>query len=102
LSELPEEMKQYFVELAKKRKARGIVLRKWGIMIDSAALESVETLWESWVRALGKRAAEDNLVEAMVNQHELIHARLQYKVAHRGRESEGQGGNEGGTQGRTD
>ena len=96
MSDLPEEVKKYFVELAAKRKARGIVLRKWGIMIDSAALESVETLWDSWVRALGKRAAEDNLIEAFVNQHELIRARLQYKVQHGDRESQGRGGNEGG------
>jgi hypothetical protein len=96
LSDLPDEVKKYFVELAAKRKARGIVLRKWSIMMDSAALESVDTLWESWVRALGKRAAEDNLLEAMVNQHDLIRARLQYKVNNRDRESEGRGGNKGG------
>jgi hypothetical protein len=83
--ELSDAEKDLFKRLAADRRARGIRLGKWSVMMDTAAIETVDTLWESWVRALGKQKAVDNLVEAMGNQHELIRSRIQYEIEEKNR-----------------
>lgn len=80
MSELSDQEKDLFKRLAADRRARGIKLGKWSVMMDTAAIETIDTLWESWVRALGKQKAVDNLVEAMGNQHELIRSRIQFEI----------------------
>ena len=77
--QLSEEQKQLFKDMAARRKAKGIQLGRWSIMVEKSALETIHEFWESWVRVFGKEKAVDNLIEAMMNQHELIRQRLIYE-----------------------
>lgn len=79
--ELSEEQKQVFKDAAARRKAAGIRLGRFTIMMDKAAIESVNEYWDSWIRTLGKERATDYFVVVMRNGHEKLRAALMEREA---------------------
>jgi len=78
-----EEEKQYWKAAAERRKETALRLGRWQIRIDPAAIVACHEIWTSWCAAFGKEQATDYLVEALVEEHHLLLARLEYKQGHR-------------------
>lgn len=76
MSELSDEQKKVFKDAAERRKAAGIKLGRWCVMLDKAAIESINEYWDTWVRTLGKERATDYFVVIMRNGHEKLRAAL--------------------------
>lgn len=70
MSELTTNSKEFFRELARRRRALGIVERCWTIRVDTAALQSIEEYWASFKKALGKERAVDYLIYLMTLGYE--------------------------------
>lgn len=62
-----------FKNAAARRKASGIKLKRWQILLDSNQIESINVFWDSWVRALGKQKAGDYLIVVMRKADETLH-----------------------------
>lgn len=77
--ELTKEQKELYRAMSDRRKAKGIDNGVLELRIDKPAIEGFCELWDSWCAVLGKEVATDNLIEAMLEQHERIRARLLYK-----------------------
>lgn len=79
MQELTKEQKEIYRQNSERRKARGLVDGFLKLKLEVSAIDGFSELWDSWVAVLGKEAATDNLIEAMLEQHERIRARLLYK-----------------------
>lgn len=79
MPEIPDELKASYAAQAARRKANNIARGELRLKIEVRAIAAFEELWDSWIRVLGKESATDNLIEAMIRQHEIIRARLGYK-----------------------
>ncbi len=65
MSELTTNSKEFFRELARRKRALGIEEREWSIRVDTAALQSIQEYWSSFKKALGKERAVDYLIYLM-------------------------------------
>lgn len=72
MADLTDAQKQVFKDAAARRKAAGIKLKRWCVMLDSNQIESVNVFWDSWVRALGKQKAGDYLLVVMRKADETL------------------------------
>jgi nicotinamide mononucleotide adenylyltransferase len=79
MSQIPDDLKAAYSAQAAARKAKAIKRGALTIHLEEKALEAFLELWDSWVGALGKEVATDNLIEGMIRQHEVIRARLTYQ-----------------------
>ena len=79
--ELTDAQKQLFKDMTARRKAAGIRLGRWCIMVNKDQLESIEEFWGSWVGALGKQRAGDYLVVVMRDAHEKLRIAIQEREA---------------------
>lgn len=75
--ELTDEEKTTFKRAAERRKAAGIRLGRFCIMLNKDQIESINEFWDSWIRALGKDRAGDYLVVVMRDAHEKLRAVIQ-------------------------
>jgi hypothetical protein len=77
---ISDDLKAIYSAQAASRKARAIERGALTLHLEKKALEAFLELWDSWVAVLGKEGATDNLIEGMIEQHERIRARLEYKL----------------------
>jgi hypothetical protein len=87
MSDLTDEIReQVFKEARERTRANAMKRGEIRLRMISEHIDSFYELWYSWVRVFGPREAADNLMEAMVRQHEVIRARLQYKAGEKKRD----------------
>lgn len=72
MSVIKQELKEIFRAAAARRKANGIRLRKWSIMIEENVENSIEELWEEWVLLLGSDKAALFLQDCMMRYTEIL------------------------------
>lgn len=72
MSELTEEQKQIFKAAAERRKANGIKLRQFRVLVESNAAASLSDFWNGWVETLGKEHATDYLLLSMRKADEAL------------------------------
>ena len=65
MAELSDADKEVFKRATAARKANGIRLRRWSVMLDEKDLEVIDELWDDWVSRWGKRHAANHLLRAM-------------------------------------
>jgi hypothetical protein len=71
-TELTDEQKAVFKAATERRKAAGIRLGRWCVMLNKDQLVSINEFWDSWVKALGKEKAGDYLIVVMRKGHEAL------------------------------
>ena len=54
-----------FKEIARRKRALGIVERRWSVRFDTAALQSMDEYWHTFCATLGKERATDYLIVLM-------------------------------------
>jgi hypothetical protein len=80
VKEWPSELKEIFRQQAVVRRDRQIKRGILQISMEEMAIYAFNELWSSWVSVLGKEGATDCLIEAMIEEHELIRARILYQT----------------------
>jgi hypothetical protein len=70
--QLTEEQKQVFKDATARRKANGIRLGRFCVMLNKDQIVSINEYWDSWTRLLGKERAGDYLIVAMTRAHEAL------------------------------
>src|SRR5271166_2575485 len=98
-SETSAETKQFFRELAARRKRLGIVQERWHVLFDTAALQSMNEYFHSFKVALGKERAVDYLIWLMMLGYEALEAVRKVKSDRKQKRSSS---NKGRTQGKRD
>jgi hypothetical protein len=63
--ELSDQDKDVFRRAAERRKAAGVILKRFAIMADASQVEAINEIWESFVLRWGKEKAVDVLLRAM-------------------------------------
>ena len=76
-SNVSDEMKRMWQEAAAKRRANGIRLGRWAIMVNRDQLISIDEFYQSWVKVLGKEKAADYLIVVMRYGHEKLRIALE-------------------------
>ena len=72
-NELSAEEKATFLAATNRRKAAGIRLRRWAVMLDADQIVSINSYWSDMVETLGKQKAGDYLVVVLREAHETLH-----------------------------
>lgn len=62
---MSQESTELFKEIARRKRSLGIVERRWSVRFDTAALQSMDEYWGTFVQVLGKEQATDYLIILM-------------------------------------
>jgi hypothetical protein len=62
MAELSESEKATFKAAGERRRARGVVLRKFSIMAEESQVEALNELYDAWVSRFGKEKAIDHWI----------------------------------------
>jgi hypothetical protein len=69
---LTDAEKATFLAATNRRKAAGIRLRRWAVMLDADQIVSINSYWSDMVETLGKQKAGDYLVVVLREAHETL------------------------------